>query len=59
MKTGWGAINVSGLLGQVLYEEGAVEESVTISALHLGANVGLGKATRLWGTFNVGARRLG
>ena len=54
MKTGWGAINVSGLLGQVLYEDGAVEESVTISALHLGANIGLGKATRLWGTFNVG-----
>ena len=54
MKTGWGAINVSGLLGQVLYEEGAVEESVTISALHLGANIGLGKDTRLWGTFNVG-----
>ena len=55
MKTSWGAINVSGLLGQVLYEEGAVEESVTISALHLGANFGLGKDTRLWGTFNVGA----
>ena len=46
---------MSGLLGQVLYEEGAVEESVTISALHLGANFGLGKNTRLWGTFNVGA----
>ncbi|MDE0330724.1 MAG: DcaP family trimeric outer membrane transporter [Nitrospinae bacterium] len=55
MKTSWGAINVSGLLGQVLYEDGAVEESVTISALHLGANVGLGKSTRLWGTLNVGA----
>ena len=54
MKTGWGAINVSGLLGQVLYEDGAVEESVTMSALHLGANIGLGKDTRLWGTFNVG-----
>ena len=54
MKTSWGAINVSGLLGQVLYEEGATEESVTMSALHLGANIGLGKATRLWGTFNVG-----
>ena len=55
LKTSWGAINVSGLLGQVLYESGAVEESVTISALHLGANIGLGKDTRLWGTFNVGA----
>ncbi len=54
MKTGWGAINVSGLVGQVLYEQGAVEESLTISALHLGANFGLGKNTRLWGTFNVG-----
>lgn len=54
MKTSWGAINVSGLLGQVLYEDGAVEESLTISALHLGANFGLGKNTRLWGTFNVG-----
>ncbi len=54
LKTSWGAINVSGLVGQVLYEEGALEESVTISALHLGANVGLGKDTRLWGTFNVG-----
>ncbi len=54
LKTSWGAINVSGLLGQVLYEEGAVEESLTISALHIGANVGLGKDTRLWGSFNVG-----
>ena len=54
LKTSWGAINVSGLLGQVLYEEGAVEENLTISALHLGANVGLGKNTRLWGTLNVG-----
>ena len=54
LKTGWGAINVSGLLGQVLYEDGAVEESLTINALHLGANIGLGKDTRLWGTFNVG-----
>ena len=54
LKTSWGAINVSGLLGQVLYEDGAVEESLTISALHLGANVGLGKDTRLWGTLNVG-----
>ena len=54
LKTSWGAINVSGLLGQVLYEEGSVEESATSTALHLGANVGLGKATRLWGTFNVG-----
>ena len=57
LKTSWGAINVSGLLGQVLYEEGAVEENLTISALHLGANVGLGKDTRLWGTFNVGQGR--
>ena len=55
MKTSWGAINVSGLLGQVLYEDGAVEESVTMSALHFGANIGLGKDTRLWGTFNVGS----
>ena len=55
MKTSWGAINVSGLLGQVLYENGAVEESLTINALHFGANIGLGKDTRLWGTFNVGA----
>lgn len=55
MKTSWGAINVSGLLGQVLYENGAVEESLTINALHFGANIGLGKATRLWGTLNVGA----
>ena len=54
LKTGWGAINVSGLLGQVLYEKGPVEESVTISALHVGANLGLGKDTRLWGTLNVG-----
>ena len=54
LKTSWGAINVSGLVGQVLYEEGAVEESLTISALHLGANIALGKSTRLWGTFNVG-----
>ena len=54
LKTSWGAINVSGLVGQVLYEEGAVEENLTISALHVGANVGLGKDTRLWGTFNVG-----
>ncbi len=54
MKTSWGAINVSGLMGQVLYEAGAVEESLTITALHLGANLGLGKNTRLWGTFNVG-----
>ena len=54
LKTGWGAINVSGLLGQVLYENGAVEENLTISALHLGANIGLGKDTRLWGTLNVG-----
>ena len=54
MKTSWGAINVSGLLGQVLYEDGAIEENLTISALHLGANIGLGKNTRLWGTFNVG-----
>ena len=54
LKTVWGAVNVSGLIGQVLYEEGAVEESLTISALHLGANVGLGRDTRLWGTFNVG-----
>ncbi len=54
LKTSWGAINVSGLVGQVLYEDGAMEENLTISALHLGANVGLGKDTRLWGTFNVG-----
>ena len=54
LKTSWGAINVSGLVGQVLYEDGALEENLTISALHLGANVGLGKDTRLWGTFNVG-----
>ena len=54
LKTSWGAINVSGLVGQVFYEEGAVEENLTISALHLGANVGLGKNTRLWGTLNVG-----
>ena len=54
LKTSWGAINVSGLVGQVLYENGAMEENLTISALHVGANVGLGKDTRLWGTFNVG-----
>ena len=54
LKTSWGAINVSGLVGQVLYEDGALEENLTISALHVGANVGLGKDTRLWGTFNVG-----
>ena len=54
LKTSWGAINISGLIGQVLYEKDAVEESVTISALHIGANVGLGKDTRLWGSFNVG-----
>ena len=56
LKTSWGAINVSGLVGQVLYEDRklGVEENLTISALHLGANVGLGKDTRLWGTFNVG-----
>ena len=54
LKTSWGAINVSGVVGQVLYEDGALEENLTISALHLGANVGLGKDTRLWGTFNVG-----
>ena len=54
LKTGWGAINVSGLVGQVLHEDDTVEESLTISALHLGANLGLGKDTRLWGTFNVG-----
>ena len=54
LKTSWGAINVSGLVGQVLYDEGAMEENLTISALHVGANVGLGKDTRLWGTFNVG-----
>ena len=54
LKTSWGAINVSGVVGQVLYEKGALEENLTISALHLGANVGLGKDTRLWGTFNVG-----
>ncbi len=59
LKTAWGAVNVSGLIGQVLYEEGAVEESLTISALHLGANVGLGRDTRLWGTFNVGQGGLG
>ena len=55
LKTSWGAINVSGVLGQVLYEKGAMEENLTISALHLGANVGLGKDTRLWGTFNFGS----
>ena len=55
LKTDWGAINVSGVVGQVLYEDGALEESLTISALHLGANVGLGKDTRLWGTFNFGS----
>ena len=55
LKTDWGAINVSGIVGQVLYEDGALEESLTISALHLGANVGLGKDTRLWGTFNFGS----
>lgn len=54
LKTSWGAVNVSGLLGQVLYEKDAMEESLAISALHVGANVGLGKSTRLWGTFNVG-----
>ena len=54
LSTGWGAINVSGLLGQVRYEAGAVEEDLAITALHLGANIGLGKDTRLWGTFNVG-----
>lgn len=55
MKTSWGAINLSGLIGQVLYEDGALEESLTMSALHLGVNIGLGKDTRLWGTFNVGS----
>ncbi|MCY3823396.1 MAG: hypothetical protein OXG62_05955, partial [Nitrospinae bacterium] len=59
LKTAWGAINVSGLLGQVRYEEGAVEENLAISALHVGANFGLGKDTRLWGTFNVGQGGLG
>ena len=59
LKTSWGAINLSGLLGQVRYEEGAVEENLAISALHVGANVGLGKDTRLWGTFNVGQGGLG
>ena len=54
LSTNWGAANVSGLLGQVRYEEGAVEEDLAITALHLGANIGLGKDTRLWGTFNVG-----
>ncbi len=56
LKTSWGAINVSGLVGQVLYEDRklGVEENLTISALHLGANVGLGKDTRLWGSFNIG-----
>ncbi|MCY3822375.1 MAG: DcaP family trimeric outer membrane transporter [Nitrospinae bacterium] len=54
LGTNWGAVNVSGLVGQVRYEEGAVEEDLAITALHLGANIGLGKDTRLWGTFNVG-----
>ncbi len=54
IKTSWGAINLSGLVGQALYENGAVEEDIIITALHLGANLGLGKNTRLWGTFNTG-----
>ena len=54
LKTDWGAVNVSGLVGQVRYEEGRIEDNLTISALHVGANLGLGENTRLWGSFNVG-----
>ena len=59
LKTGWGAVNVGGLVGQVRYDTNGQEQNLTISALHLGANVGLGKDTRLWGTFNFGQGGLG
>ena len=59
LKTSWGAVNVGGLVGQVRYDKNEQDQNLTISALHLGANVGLGKDTRLWGTFNVGQGGLG
>lgn len=57
----WGALNVSGMLGEVRYNDQAskTEENLTISGLHLGGHLKLGDSTKLLGTFNVGKGGLG
>ncbi len=55
-RPGWGALNVSGMLGEVRYNDQAskTEDTLTISGLHLGGHLNLGDSTKLLGTFNVG-----
>ena len=53
-RPSWGAVNVSGIVGKVHYDEGGLDDELTVSALHLGAHVNLLENTRLMATFNVG-----
>ncbi len=50
----WGAVNVSSLLGEVHYNEGGTEDSIFVSALHVGAKLSLFDSTSLMATFNFG-----
>lgn len=60
-RPSWGALNVSGMLGEVRYNHQAskTEDNLTISGLHLGGHLNLGDSTKLLGTFNVGKGGLG
>ena len=53
-RPSWGAVNVSGMLGEVRYNEGDVEDNLSIYGLHVGGHVKLLDSTKLLATFNAG-----
>ena len=53
-RPSWGAVNVSGMLGEVRYNEGDAEDNLSIYGLHVGGHVKLLDSTKLLATFNIG-----
>lgn len=58
-RPSWGAVNVSGVLGEAHYDQGGTEDSLLISALHVGAKLQLLDTTTLMATLNFGKGALG
>ena len=53
-RPSWGAVNVSGMLGEVRYNKDNVEDNLSIYGLHVGGHVKLLDATKLLATSNIG-----
>lgn len=53
-RPSWGAVNVSGMLGEVRYNKDNIEDNLSIYGLHVGGHVKLLDSTKLLATFNVG-----